>query len=128
MKAAVERRQFRRADVDVTVEVRPQRDGELGEAIEGQVKNVSLAGLLCYVQAPCALQVGDRVVCGMTIPESQTRYFPFTRLHGKGWLVRIDQINSGRRAGEVPEGEHWIGLAIAFAPDVTALGSIGVGF
>ncbi len=125
MKAVVERRQFRRADVDVAVEIRPQRDGGLGEPIAGQVKNVSLAGVLSYVQAPCALQAGDQVVCSMTIPESQNRFFPFTRLHGKGWVVRIDEIASGRRAGDVPEGEQWLGLAIAFAPDVTALGSIG---
>ena len=125
MKAAIERRRFRRADLDVEVLIRPvKQPQEDRSVIHGQVKNISLAGLLCFVNAPCSLTPGESVTCCITIPPDQSRWFPFTRLAGKGTVIRLDPVAQGRRAGEQPDGEPFLGLAVAFCPDVTALGSI----
>lgn len=130
MKTAVERRRFRRAELDVPVTIR-QADNHSthdSEPIIGQVKDVSLAGVFCYVKAPCALQVGEQVVCSVAIPQEQARWFPFNRILGKGWVARLKPIPMGRRGGDrlgtEPE-EEILGLAVAFHPDVSALGTIG---
>ena len=129
MKAGVERRRFRRAEVDVPVAIRPGGAGSASAAlIEGQVKDISLAGFYCYMKAPCALKPGDMVSCSMTIPQEQARWFPFTRVVGKGSVMRIEPVPMGRRAGDTPSEEELVGAAIAFTPDVTALGSISIGF
>jgi len=119
MRSGVERRQFRRAEVDVPVAIR----FDSGSAT-GQVKNVSLAGVYCYTNSPCALKPGESVTCAIAIPPEQTRAFPFTRIAGKGWVVRVEPVPAGRRAGENPSDEDLIGLAVAFTPDVTALGAV----
>ena len=125
MSTVAERRRFRRADLDVTVALRPVGEkGPVGESVIGQLKDVSLAGLYCYANTPCSLQMRQEVVYALTVPMEQARFFPFTRLGGKGWVVRLEPITSGRRAGETPSAEQLVGVAIAFAPDVTALASI----
>ena len=125
MKSGVERRQFRRAEIDVPVSIRavsPQQPSQ--PTITGQVKNLSLSGVYCYTTSPCALKPGESVSCTVAIPPEQARLFPFTRIAGRGWVVRMDPILSGRRAGENPTTDMLIGLAVAFTPDVTALGAV----
>ena len=90
----------------------------------GQVKNVSLSGAYCHVKAPCLLKTGEHVVCSIRIPSEQTRRFPFTRILSKGWVLRSEPVPVGRRAGESHD-EQLLGLALAFSPDVTALGTFG---
>ena len=126
MDAAIERRLFRRAELDVPVVMRLLAgEGSPAEPMTGHVTNVSLAGFFCHVQAPCPLKAGQQVVSSISIPREQARYFPFTRLHGKGWVVRLGALPAGRREGELPPEEGLIGLAVAFTPDVTALGTFG---
>ncbi len=124
MPTATERRRFRRAELDVPVVIRPVERGETAGTLIGQVKNVSLAGVYCYMAAPCPLKVGEQVVCTISVPPEQARQFPFTRLLGKGWVARLEPIMKGRRTGESPSEDQLLGLAIAFTPDVTALGTI----
>jgi len=128
MKSVMERRRFRRAELDVPVTIRPaNNNNNSGEPIEGQVKDVSLAGVFCYVKAPCPLQVGQQVVCSVAIPPEQSRWFPFNRILGKGWVARLKPIPMGRRGGDrlaATEEEEVLGLAVAFNPDVSALGTI----
>ena len=125
MKSEVERRQFRRAEIDVPVAIRQMSAEPSSPAtITGQVKNLSLSGVYCYTTSPCALKPGESVSCTVAIPPEQARLFPFTRIAGRGWVVRMDPILSGRRAGENPTTDMLIGLAVAFTPDVTALGTI----
>ncbi len=121
----VERRRFRRASVAVDVAIRPQDGGEAPEAvITGAVKDISLAGVYCYTKIPCTLKPGDGVICSVSVPPEQARGFPFSRLLSKGWVVRVEPVQAGRRAGEEQSTESLCGLAVAFAPDVTALGTI----
>ena len=119
----MERRRFRRADLDVSVTIRPvDSEGAMSASpIIAQVRNVGLAGLYCYLKSPCALETGDTVICSLIIPREQVRLFPFARIHSKGWIVRIGPVHSGRRAGESLSTEQLLGLAVAFAPDATAL-------
>lgn len=125
MRSGVERRQFRRAEIDVPVSIRASASEEPSPpTITGQVKNLSLSGVYCYTASPCSLKPGESVTCAVAIPPEQARAFPFTRIAGKGWVVRVDPIPAGRRAGENPTDEDLIGLAVAFTPDVTALGTI----
>ena len=127
MRPSVERRRFRRAELDVAVDIRPagQRDPTIS-AISGQVKDVSLAGVYCFVSAPCQLKAGDEVNCSISIPEEQSRVFPFSRVLGRGCVVRVDPNPAPAReaSGEsrIGEGEPLVGLALSFAPDVMALG------
>ncbi len=92
--------------------------------ITGIAKNVSLAGVYCLVDAPCPLQAEDSITCFVTIPPEQARVFPFTRLVGRAWVIRQDPVAESRRAGDLQGEKPKVGLAIAFAPDVTALGTI----
>jgi hypothetical protein len=117
-----ERRRFRRADLELPVTVRPLNDQNVpGEPVICQLREVSLAGLYCSVKAPSPFKLNDHVVCSVSVPRERTRVFPFTRLHSKGWVVRVEPVPAGRRAGESSSGEQMVGLAVAFASDATAL-------
>ncbi len=120
MGSALERRRFRRAALEAPVMIRTE-----ATTMTGQAKNVSLAGLYCYVKAPCALTAGQQVVSSIAFTEEQARQFPFARLLGKGWVTRIEPVVAGKRAGEAAEGDElMIGVTIAFTPDMTALGML----
>lgn len=121
----MERRRFRRAELDVPVSIRPATQDASAEPVVGHVKDVSLAGVFCYVKAPCPLEVNTPVIFSIAIPFEQLRAFPFTRLLGKGRIVRTEPIPVGRRSGEDQAGEPLQGLALEFAPNVTALASAG---
>ncbi len=121
-----ERRRFRRADVEapVTLQVIAPAGGE-PVTLTGQAKNVSLAGLLCYVKAPCLLTPGQPVTSSLSVSEEQVRLFPFARLLGRGWVTRVEPIAVGKRAGEPSSNdESLVSVTIAFTPDLTALGML----
>ena len=87
MKTSGERRQLRRAQFDAAIEIRSRASQEVAanaDPIIGQVKNVSLAGAFCHIEAPCSLTAGEQVTCSVCVPPEQTRSFPFTRILGKG--------------------------------------------
>ncbi len=116
---ATERRRFRRAELDVPVTLRPLLDGnEPGAPITGRLRDVSLAGLRCDIDASHAVKINDRLVCSLSIPRDYTRIFPFTRVHSKGWVLRVEPPAQGRSGAA---GTEPVGLAIAFSPDTTAL-------
>ena len=126
MKTSVERRRFRRAELEVPVTIRPVGPQEDAKApsLVGETRNVSLAGVLCQVEAPCALTPGQSVMCTVEIPEELVKRFPFARLTGRGSVIRVEPVQEGRRAEDNRSEKQLIGLAIAFASDVTALGAM----
>lgn len=124
MSTTIERRRFRRAELELPVSLRWSPEGHAPVQAAGQAKDVSLAGVYCYLEPPCPLKPGDAVTCSVEVPPEQMRVFPFTRISGRGMVVRVEPVNRGRRAGESQGETSRIGLAVAFAPDVTALGSI----
>jgi len=92
--------------------------------VTGQAKNVSLAGLYCHVKGSCALAPGQQVISSISCSEDQARRFPFARVLGKGWVTRVEPVVTGKRVGEPIEDQTLIGVTVAFAPDVTALGML----
>lgn len=130
----IERRRLRRAELqEVGVIIRSAdaaSDASLPESPEdvviGQLKNVSLAGAYCYVKAPCRLKAGEHIRYSISVPPDLTRRFPFTRLTGNGWIVRVEPIPRGRRMGETSSENELLGLALAFSSDVTALATAHV--
>lgn len=126
-KTVIDRRRFRRTELNLPVSIRSlsSEDGAANPVI-GQVQDIGLAGVYCYVAAPCSLKPDEPVICSVAVSPEQQRIFPFARLQGKGWVLRVGTVTRGRRAGESPTDESLVGVAIAFAPDVTALGASGV--
>lgn len=126
MDAAVttgmERRRFRRAELDMTVAIRPEAS-DSPSPITGWVRNVSLAGVYAYVKPPFAPKPGDQVFCEVSVPSEQTRVFPFTRIISKGWIVRVDQLSAGRREHDI-HAQQQLGVAVAFTKDVKAFGTV----
>ena len=120
----MERRRFRRAELDVPVSIRSMEQEQSASPVVGQVKDVSLAGVYCYLKDPLPFKPGELVVCSIAIPPEQTRLFPFSRILGKGWIVRAEPVPLGRREGERPPEEELIGVAVAFTPEVSALGTL----
>ncbi len=115
---SVDRRRGRRAAVQAPVVIRQIGSSDLASFKEEVTKNVSLAGVYFETEWPEAYTVNDVLVASVSIPESQTRLFPFTRVAGRGRVVRISELSLGsserRRAG----------IAVEFAQDVTALSAL----
>ena len=117
--SAVERRHHRRVDLPVKVVLRKISGSSVGEPINSIAKDVGLAGV--YVIAPEAgtLKPGDVVSYSVEVPVERQRQFPFTRLMGKGWVVRLTD-----KQKDAESGITGMGVAIAFADDVTALSTV----
>ena len=125
MSSVTERRRSRRVGLSVPIQLRPDTPEAPGQAtLTGQVKDASLAGIYCHVTAPCPFKPGDSVVCSLTIDPEQAEEFPFARILGKGWVSRVEPVPKGRRAGESGAGQEVLGVAVVFAADVTALGTV----
>lgn len=117
---AVEHRRDRRIDLSaVTVSIRNLESKSPAEhAISGQVKDVSLTGLLASIPAAFSLRPGTSVSCEVTVPRESRKQFPFARIIGEGWVVRVQQPQDAN------EGESSVEVAVAFAGTATALGAI----
>jgi hypothetical protein len=111
-------------DLEVPVEIRSLESPESVSALfTGRASNVSLAGVYALVPASFPLQAGAPVSCSVSIPQPNAKQFPFARVLGKGWIVRV------RRSGqETADEQAEVEVAIAFTGDVTALGTIGASF
>ena len=111
----IERRQHRRVDLPVEVRLR-SLDGPSQSAapLIGSAKDVSLAGVYALFPAPFPFAAGAAVSFEVTIPPEHAKQFPFIRLLGKGWVVRV---TPGEEPGQA-------GAAIAFTGETTALSAI----
>lgn len=117
----IERRQHRRTTVEVEVEMWcVESEGRAPTRFKGQVRDVSLAGLYAWMPASCPLQPGEVVACTVNIPQPAAKRFPFSRLLGKGWIVRRHPAEEETVASSRPE----VGMAVAFTRDVTALSTM----
>lgn len=115
---AVERRRGRRVNLQAPMLVR-RPDGHPAEAGEEHaIGNVSLAGAYFETERP-DYAVNDVLITSIAIPEAERRNFPFTRLAGRGRVVRVQEL--------APEGSgpgKRFGVALEFGHDVTALTTI----
>lgn len=113
---SVERRRARRVTLQAPLLIRRPgvHPAEAGE--ERAVGNVSLAG--AYFETDRSdYAVNEVVIASIAVPETERREFPFTRLAGRGRVVRVQALAPGPASGGTPH----FGVAVEFRADVTAL-------
>lgn len=115
----VERRRGRRANVQVPLRIRRVDTAKPEDFREQVASNVSLAGAYFEAAEGHPYTVNDLVMAAVTVPEGQRREFPFTRLAGRGRVVRIHELG-----GKAPDGRKRYGVALEFGEDLTALTAI----
>ncbi len=115
----VERRRERRIELpSVAVAIRALGPkGASQSPLVGQAKDVSLSGVLAHMSSPVSLSPGTPVTCEVSVPRHARKQFPFSKLLGEGWIVRVNP-HEGEAAGGSTD------VAVAFAGNATALGTI----
>ena len=87
---------------------------------EHAIQNISLAGVYFETDQPGALAPNAQVLASVSIPEAERRAFPFTRLAGRGRVVRMDELPA--QDGSSPPRRY--GVALEFGKDLTALTAV----
>lgn len=88
----------------------------IGPPTECLTDNISLAGVYFQADEPEGFRVNDVVMASVAIPEAQRRAFPFTRLAGRGRVVRVHKLPDASASQRAR-----IGVALEFGEDLTAL-------
>ena len=116
-QGSVERRRGRRINLQAPLLIRRIGTRELAPFKEQQTENLGLAGV--YFETDDDFEVNEAVMTSVSVPESQRRGFPFTRLAGQGRVVRVKEL-----ANASGEEQKKYGIALEFGNDLTALTSI----
>ncbi len=112
-----ERRRGRRASVQAPVVIRRASSSGPAPVVNEEIAtNISLAGVYFETTDEHAYQVNEAVITSVSIPESHTREFPFTRLAGRSRVVRVKELPQ-----QEPAQAKRFGIALEFGSDVTAL-------
>ena len=90
--------------------------GERGVFETGETKDVSLAGVYFTTPAWQDVRPQELLTLSVSVPREQSRDFPFSRLVGRGRVVRVEPLH-----GEVPDAARRLGIAVEFADDLTVL-------
>jgi hypothetical protein len=108
-------------DLQAPLLIRRIDTSELGPFTQQTTENLGLAGVY-FETDDGTFEVNEVVMTSVSIPESERRAFPFTRLAGQGRVVRVNELsgNGGAQAG----GRKKYGIALEFGNDLTALTSI----
>lgn len=112
----VDRRRGRRVSLQAPILIRRPEGRPAASREEHAVGNISLAGAYFETERP-DYAVNEAVFASIAIPEAERRNFPFTRLAGRGRVVRVQALEPTPAAGGKPR----FGVALEFSPDVTAL-------
>lgn len=113
--SAEERRRGRRVPIQASVLLRSLDEQAPSEHT---IRNISLAGVYFETDEPCTLALNAPVLASVSIPEAERRAFPFTRLAGRGRVVRLDELPA-------QEGSpRRFGVALEFGNDLTALTAV----
>ena len=112
----IDRRRHRR--IDLTVPILARRNGEGTDAPfrEGVAKNLSLAGIYFTTAGWKQLEADEIMTISVSIPVEKVRSFPFSRLAGRGRIVRVEEL-----AKIASEGPTLYGVALEFGEDLTVL-------
>ena len=116
---SAERRRGRRITLQAPLFIRRIGTREPEPFKEETVSNISLAGVYFETEQPDSYAANEVVMTSVSIPESQRREFPFTRLAGRSRVVWIKELPQ-----QGPEGRKRFGIAIEFGHNVTALTTI----
>ena len=115
----VERRRERRATLEAPLLLRRLGTPPSQSFEERVTKNISLAGVYFELEGEDLYGVNEPLLTSVSIPEAKQREFPFTRVAGRGRVVRVEELP--------PEGagpRRRVGVAIEFSSDVTMLTAI----
>ena len=115
-QAGVERRRGRRVSLQAPILIRRPAGPPAAAGEERAVGNISLAGAYFETERP-DYAVNEVVIASIAAPETERREFPFTRLAGRGRIVRVQPLAPGPASGGTPR----FGVAVEFGADVTAL-------
>ena len=113
-QSSSERRRGRRVSLQALLLLRPS---DQQAPSEHTIQNISLAGVYFETDQPGELALQTQVLASVSIPETERHTFPFTRLAGRGRVVRIDTLSP-------QEGTPCYGVALEFGRDVTVLTAI----
>lgn len=118
-QSSINKRRQRRADLEAPIQVRRIKDGLPIAPEQALTTNVSLAGVYFEIEHGQPYAPNDLVLTSVSIPAPLQRQFPFTRLAGRGRVVRVDMLP----AEEAGKGGRQ-GVALEFSENVTALSAI----
>ena len=114
---SIERRRGSRASIEAKLRIRPMDAKPADPYRQTTTTNVSLAGVYFEGQEG-DYRMGDEVIASVSVPPAQQRAFPFTRLSGRGRVVRIERLPGPGSAGTR------VGIALEFGEDLIALTAI----
>ena len=112
----IDRRRHRRIDLAVPILARRNYDGQTSVFKEGVAKNLSLAGVYFTTVGWKELTKDEVMTISVSVPPEKVRNFPFSRLAGRGRVVRVDEL-----ARVASEGPALYGIALEFGEDLTVL-------
>lgn len=116
-----ERRRQRRIELNVPIAVCSPDEEPPGAWHTGVAKDISLRGVYFTIPPWKAIAMDEVMRFSITIPSELQRAFPFSRLMGRGRVVRVEGM---ARMSE--PGWKRLGLAVAFFGEgFTALAGIG---
>lgn len=111
----LERRRERRVRVEAPLLIR-RLNASAADSEERVTGDISLAGIYFETPNGAWYQANDTVMTSVSIPESQRRGFPFTRLAGRCRVVRVHELTPPE-----PSGPKRFGVALEYGSDLTAL-------
>ena len=114
-----ERRRGRRVEVRAPLLIRRVGTDDSESFLEEVAQNVSLEGIYFRTSRSQAYAVDDLVIASVSLSDPQTRVFPFSRLFGRGRVVRVSELPQ-----KTHEASQQVGIAVTFGPGVTALTAI----
>ena len=115
----VDRRRGRRASVQAPLLIRRIGTRDVKSVQEKLATNISLAGVYFETEEKTPYALNEIVLASVSVPESQTREFPFTRWAGRARVVRVDE-----KSEQGTGGRKRLGVALEFGEDLTALTAI----
>lgn len=112
----IDRRRHRRIDLTVPILARRNTDGMAAPFKQGVAKNLSLAGVYFTTVGWHELTADEIITVSVSVPPEKVRNFPFSRLAGRGRVVRVEEL-----AKVASEGPALFGVALEFGEDLTVL-------
>ena len=112
----VDRRRGRRADVQASLRIQGTSEGKSEWVKAETTQNVSLAGVYFETEDGGTYHLNHVVTMSISIPSAQTRLFPFTRLAGRGRVIRVRKLPQ-----EESTTTKRYGVSLEFGEDLTAL-------
>ncbi len=117
-QSAIERRRGRRVNLNAPLLIRRVEAAQPEPFAQAVTKEVSLTGLYFEYEADeeSGYRINDVVMASISLSDPQQREFPFSRVAGRGRVVRVDALPADKSGAP-----KRFGIALEFGNDVTAL-------